>query len=100
MKAVGIKVLKAKLSEYIRMVKSGQTVLVTEHDEVVAEIRPAHHEPVPISDLAEAMKMLADKGEATLASGSLAEWKGFSTKLSGLGISSRELLDALRQERS
>ena len=38
MKAVGVKVLKAKLSEYLRLVKAGETVLVTERDEVVAEL--------------------------------------------------------------
>ena len=39
MKAVGIKELKARLSEFVRLVKSGETVLVTERDEVVAELR-------------------------------------------------------------
>jgi len=37
MRAVGIKVLKAKLSEYVRLAKAGETILVTERDEVVAE---------------------------------------------------------------
>jgi len=40
MKAIGIKVLKNRLSEYIRLVSSGETVLVTEHDRVVAELVP------------------------------------------------------------
>ena len=44
MKAVGIKELKARLSEFVRLVKSGETVLVTERDEVVAELRPARHQ--------------------------------------------------------
>lgn len=38
MKAVGIKALKNKLSEYIRLVREGEIVLVTDRDEVVAEI--------------------------------------------------------------
>jgi antitoxin (DNA-binding transcriptional repressor) of toxin-antitoxin stability system len=41
MKVVGIKQLKARLSEYIRLAKAGETVLVTERDEVVAELGPS-----------------------------------------------------------
>jgi antitoxin (DNA-binding transcriptional repressor) of toxin-antitoxin stability system len=40
MRAVGIKVLKNKLSQYIRMAADGETVLVTDRDRVVAEIGP------------------------------------------------------------
>ena len=40
MRAVGLKVLKNKLSEYIRLVASGETVLVTDRDRVVAELIP------------------------------------------------------------
>ena len=40
MRAVGIKTLKNKLSEYVRLVKAGETVLVTERDQVVAELTP------------------------------------------------------------
>jgi antitoxin (DNA-binding transcriptional repressor) of toxin-antitoxin stability system len=40
MRSVGLKVLKNKLSEYVRLAASGETVLVTDHDRVVAEIVP------------------------------------------------------------
>ena len=40
MRAVGLKVLKDKLSEYVRLAASGETVLVTDRDRVVAEIGP------------------------------------------------------------
>ena len=40
MRAVGIKVLKNKLSEYVRLAASGETVLVTDRDRVVAELVP------------------------------------------------------------
>lgn len=40
MRAVGLKTLKNKLSEYIRLVARGETVLVTDRDRVVAEIGP------------------------------------------------------------
>lgn len=58
MRAVGLKVLKNKLSEYIRLVGTGETVLVTDRDRVVAEIRPPQGRGPLTSDamLAEAMR--------------------------------------------
>lgn len=38
MHAVGLKVLKNRLSEYVRLAARGETVLVTDRDRVVAEI--------------------------------------------------------------
>ena len=43
MRAVGLKVLKNKLSEYIRLAAGGETVLVTDRDRIVAEIVPPGH---------------------------------------------------------
>jgi antitoxin (DNA-binding transcriptional repressor) of toxin-antitoxin stability system len=40
MRSVGIKVLKNRLSEYVRLAASGETVLVTDRDRVVAELVP------------------------------------------------------------
>jgi antitoxin (DNA-binding transcriptional repressor) of toxin-antitoxin stability system len=40
MRAVGIKALKNKLSEYVRLAAGGETVLVTDRDAVVAELGP------------------------------------------------------------
>ncbi|MFN8642086.1 MAG: type II toxin-antitoxin system prevent-host-death family antitoxin [Candidatus Binatia bacterium] len=40
MRAVGLKTLKNKLSEYIRLAARGETVVVTDRDRVVAEIVP------------------------------------------------------------
>jgi antitoxin (DNA-binding transcriptional repressor) of toxin-antitoxin stability system len=40
MRSVGLKVLKNKLSEYVRLAAGGETVLITDHDRVVAEIIP------------------------------------------------------------
>ena len=38
MRSVGLKLLKNRLSEYIRLAASGERVLVTDHDRVVAQI--------------------------------------------------------------
>jgi antitoxin (DNA-binding transcriptional repressor) of toxin-antitoxin stability system len=40
MRVVGIKVLKNRLSEYVRLPERGETILVTDHDRVVAELGP------------------------------------------------------------
>ena len=40
MRSVGVKALKNKLSEYLRLVAAGETVLVTDRDRVVAELIP------------------------------------------------------------
>jgi len=40
MRSAGIKLLKNKLSEYIRPAAGGETVLVTDRDRVVAELGP------------------------------------------------------------
>jgi antitoxin (DNA-binding transcriptional repressor) of toxin-antitoxin stability system len=48
MKAVGVKVLKNKLSEYLRLAESGETVLVTDRDRVVAELGPPRPGRAPL----------------------------------------------------
>jgi prevent-host-death family protein len=40
MRSVGLKTLKNKLSEYVRLAARGETILVTDRDRVVAEIVP------------------------------------------------------------
>jgi antitoxin (DNA-binding transcriptional repressor) of toxin-antitoxin stability system len=53
MRSVGLKTLKNKLSEYVRLAASGETVLVTDRDRVVAEIGP--HGPARNSILSDAL---------------------------------------------
>jgi antitoxin (DNA-binding transcriptional repressor) of toxin-antitoxin stability system len=40
MKEVGIRELKNRLSEYVRQVREGEVIMVTDRGEVVAELRP------------------------------------------------------------
>jgi prevent-host-death family protein len=59
MRAVGLKTLKNRLSEYVRLVATGETVLVTDRDRVVAELVPPQAGRSPlVSDalLAEAVR--------------------------------------------
>jgi antitoxin (DNA-binding transcriptional repressor) of toxin-antitoxin stability system len=45
MRTVGLKVLKNKLSEYVRLAAAGETIAVTDRNRVVAEIVPPRREP-------------------------------------------------------
>ena len=59
MRAVGLKVLKNKLSEYVRLAARGETVLITDRDAVVAEIippRPSRSPMLADAWLAEAVR--------------------------------------------
>lgn len=59
MRSVGLKVLKNRLSEYVRLAASGETVLVTDRDRVVAELVPPREGRSPLladATLAEAVR--------------------------------------------
>jgi antitoxin (DNA-binding transcriptional repressor) of toxin-antitoxin stability system len=62
MRAVGLKVLKNRLSEYVRLAREGEIVLVTDRDRVVAELGP----PAP--------DRVGRAGDALLAEASRRGW--------------------------
>jgi antitoxin (DNA-binding transcriptional repressor) of toxin-antitoxin stability system len=47
---VGLKVLKNRLSEYVRLAASGERVLITDRDRVVAELVPPAERSPMLSD--------------------------------------------------
>lgn len=99
MKSVGVKQLKSKLSEYLRLVRSGETVLVTDRDEVIAELRPTRRQPGTADSLDELLDSLAERGEVTRASLPKRRWKW---QAKGLGLtagSAKALLDEIRGDR-
>ena len=51
MRAVGLKALKNKLSEYVRLAAGGETVLITDRDRVVAEIGRRAGFEIPFSPM-------------------------------------------------
>jgi prevent-host-death family protein len=68
MRAVGLKVLKNRLSEYVRIAAAGERVLVTDRERVVAELVPPSEGRASVADDA----LLADavrKGWLTPALG-------------------------------
>jgi len=99
MKAVGVKQLKARLSEYLRLVKTGEVILITDRDEVVAELRPAHRQRSTDLSVEERLEALADAGEITRPSLPKGDW---TWKVTGLGLpagTASRLLDEVRGDR-
>ena len=62
---VGVKELKARLSEYLRAVKRGEVVIVTERDQVIAELRRPSRERDPDATLRERLAALAATGDVS-----------------------------------
>jgi antitoxin (DNA-binding transcriptional repressor) of toxin-antitoxin stability system len=99
MRAVGIKQLKARLSEYVRLARAGETVLVTDRDEVVAELRPTRRQVPAPEGHEELLDQLAARGEVTRAAAPKGSW---TWRVPGLGLpegTAARLLDDLRAER-
>jgi prevent-host-death family protein len=98
MKAVGVKELKARLSEYLRYVRAGEPVLITDRGEVVAELRPtARSYAVPGPD--PEMEALGSEGEV---SPPLLGKDGWAWQARGQGLptgTAAELLEHLRADR-
>ena len=98
MLAVGIKELKAKLSQFVRLAQAGEVVLVTDHNQIVAELRPARKLSQPVDSLEEILEELASEGELVRSSRAKKDRFG---KLNGLGLpegTATQILDELRAE--
>lgn len=99
MKLVSINQLKAWLSEYVRLARSGELILVSDRDEVVAELGPLRHQPPPADSIDATLDRLAREGQLTRAADSK---RGWSWSPRALGLSGRrvsDILDDLRQDR-
>jgi prevent-host-death family protein len=67
MKTIGVRELKNRLSQYLREVRSGESVLVTDRGEVVAELTPTGQGSTDAS-IPAGLRALARRGLATLGS--------------------------------
>jgi prevent-host-death family protein len=101
MRVVGIRQLKAKLSEYLREVQRGEVFLVTDRDRVVAELRPARSDlPASGDELDQAIEALAATGEVQRARAPKADWT-WSPRGAGLPVgTAAAVLEELRSDRS
>ena len=68
MKTVGIRELKNRFSEYLRQVRSGESVLVTDRGEVVAELSPPNRGGLTDGSVPAGLLSLARRGLLTLGS--------------------------------
>ncbi|MBY0490286.1 MAG: type II toxin-antitoxin system prevent-host-death family antitoxin [Gemmatimonadaceae bacterium] len=67
MRTVGIRELKTHLSQVLREVQGGETVLVTDRGRVIAELRQPGLSAAPLSPVDQKLAELAAKGILRLA---------------------------------
>lgn len=94
MTKVGLRELKNRLGTYIAKVRAGETVVVTDRGEVVAELKP----PTPTEDAG--LLEMARRGEATLGK-PIKDRKAFYCAMPSpllKNVTSQELLDWVRGE--
>ncbi len=85
MEIVGIKTLKARLSEYVTKVRRGERVVITDRGREVAEI-------VPISKERQVIKSLAEQGRL--------KWGGGKpVGLKGVKVRGKTLADTVIEDR-
>jgi antitoxin (DNA-binding transcriptional repressor) of toxin-antitoxin stability system len=97
MKTIGVRDLKARLSQILREVQSGETVLVTDRGRVVAELRKPGDTTFSESKIDRALARLAASGGLRLA-----ERANFTYSLSPISVpegTGQSLLDAEREDR-
>ncbi len=97
MRTVGIRELKNRISDYLRAVRAGESVLVTDRGEAIAEICPLGYSPLP-KDLPVGLVEMFKKGRLSLgAPNDPAAYPVLSPALSGLDAG--KLLDEERGDR-
>jgi len=99
MRSVGIKQLKARLSEYVRLARGGETILVSDRDEVVAELGPVRYQPPASGSVAAILDRLAQQGALTRAGRPKKGWSWSPRALGLPGDTVADLLDDLRGDR-
>lgn len=90
---VGVRELRQNLSVYLRRVKDGETLEVTEHGQSVALLTP-----LPVKEMSILERLIAE-GRATPAKGNLMEWLAANPPLPvGDGPTLSEIIIAMREE--
>lgn len=102
MKAVGIKALKNNLSKYLRDVRAGETVWVTDRDEIIAEIhQPTTPNPGKVTRWESWLNAQEKSGSLRKAVGSsLPASLGAKPRPPRRKIDLQTILDETREERS
>ncbi|MHB1169328.1 MAG: type II toxin-antitoxin system Phd/YefM family antitoxin [Longimicrobiales bacterium] len=101
MRVVGIRQLKARLSEYLREVRRGEVFLVTDRDTVVAELRPPGSLHAPSDESTDSvLERLVDEGAVTPPRLDRAGWSWEPASLGMPDGTALHLLDELRSDRT
>lgn len=97
MRVVGLRELKNRLSEYVRWVRAGETILVTDRGEVVAELRRPGRPPAD-ADIEPGLLELASQGLLRLGGPNSPDlYPSMPRALRSLSVAG--LLNAEREER-
>jgi prevent-host-death family protein len=99
MRSVGIREIKNRLSEYLRIVAGGEVVLVTDHGRVVAQLAPPPAFAPPPLEEDEALRRLAAAGKLRLPEGRIPSPGAGPVEGVPKGLDTRGILDATRSER-
>jgi antitoxin (DNA-binding transcriptional repressor) of toxin-antitoxin stability system len=91
-KTAGVREFRARLSEYLREVKRGETVLLTDRGQVIAEVSPPGKGAAPnlSREEREARELLADGVVSSLGT-----QEGELPEPVGLGLSNKDVEEAL-----
>lgn len=93
--------VKARLSSYLRRVRRGETIVVTERGRPIADLRPHQETGLDDSaDLDQTLDRLSREGKlrrAAVRRGPMTAWSGW--KGLGRGIDSLKLLNETREDR-
>jgi len=96
-KAVNLRELKNRLGTYVREVRAGEVILVTDRGQVVAELRPPVHGARALSSREDILERLASEGKVRLGrANDPAAYR--RSKLSARAGLVEELIDAERSE--
>jgi antitoxin (DNA-binding transcriptional repressor) of toxin-antitoxin stability system len=100
MRVVGVRELKARLSEYLRDVRRGEVILVTDRSRVVAELRPPGGQPPEgQDDVAYRLDQLVRSGDVQPPRLRTEQW---TWRPQGLGLpegTAARVLDSVREDR-
>ena len=96
MKAVGVRELKSRLSEYLRMVRRGEEILITDRGEVIAELRQPGRSASEVRY--PALLLHARQGKALLGEPNRPDLYAANPRVAADGTTGR-LLDEERGER-
>lgn len=97
MKSVGVKALKNNLSRYLDMVRAGEVILVTDRDDVIAELRMPTQ---PVINRASAwVAFVEEQARRGLIYPAKRKRSRLVRSHVSLGVDAMSVLDAIRDER-